>query len=348
VNATSPAATTVVLLAGDDPLLFGETIRARNRRVVERVGATLVDSASGAELSASRTPDATAVVRVPANVAINTWLFPLEIPGPIIVTPGMGATADGAMDLSTPAARRRAAWAIVRRTAKASDGWVSRHFNRPISRLLSIVMLSLGLRAWHASLVTLLFGLAAAVIAASPGYAAFALVGVMFHAASVLDGVDGEMARATLTESEAGARIDTLVDQATYVACFVGLAIGWVREAGAGVVVTWTVAVTAGLLLTLARGGRFVARYAPNASFVFIDRAVRRAARDTGKNGLKVAAAAFTLLRRDVFAVIFMVVGFAGVRALVPALVAAGVVVANLTFSIYRRELAAAAIAERG
>jgi hypothetical protein len=62
---------------------------------------------------------------------------------------------------------------------------------------------------------------------------------------------------------------------------------------------------------------------------------------------LQLAAGAFTLFRRDLFSIIFMVVALFGVRALIPALVAAGVVIANATFSFYERELAAAAGAER-
>jgi hypothetical protein len=101
------------------------------------------------------------------------------------------------------------------------------------------------------------------------------------------------------------------------------------------------------LLLSLWRGGRFVARYAPNASFVFIDRSVRRAASDTGLPLLRLAAHAFTLLRRDLFSVVFMGVALLGNRALIPAMVAAGIVVANLTMTVYHRELAAAARSER-
>jgi CDP-L-myo-inositol myo-inositolphosphotransferase len=286
-------------------------------------------------------------LRVPPHLALNACLFPIDLDGTITARPGMGADPDAVLDVSTPAARRRAARRIVARTGKRSDGWVSRRLNRPISRAVSLAMLSLGLRASHASALTLLVGLAAAAMAVQPGPGAFAAVGVLFHLASVLDGVDGEMARATLTESEAGARLDTLVDQATYVGCFIGVTIGWVREDGALPAILWTAVVAAGLVLTLIRGGRFVARHAPDASFVFIDRAVRRAARDTGRTGLRAAAAVFTLLRRDLFALLFMGVGFLGSRALVPALVAAGLVAANLTFSIYGREMAAAAAAER-
>ena len=251
------------------------------------------------------------------------------------------------LDLSTRQHRRRAERLILRRTGKATDGWVSRHWNRPVSRAISAVLLSLGLAASHASILTLLLGFATAAIAMAPGYYPMLWTGVLFQFASILDGVDGEMARATLTESEAGARLDTFVDQLTYLTCFAGITIGWIREGSGRTVLWWTVGVGIALVVSLARGGRFVARHAENASFVFIDRAVRRAARDTGLATLQVAAGAFTLLRRDVFAVIFLAVGFTGQRVLVPALIAFGVIVANATFSVHHRELAAAATAER-
>jgi CDP-L-myo-inositol myo-inositolphosphotransferase len=224
---------------------------------------------------------------------------------------------------------------------------VSRHWNRPISRIVSLLLLSLRLQASHASLLTLLVGVGAAAIGVQPGYAAFLVTGILFQLASVLDGVDGEMARATLSESDAGARLDAMVDQITYVACFVGVTIGWVREGRAADAIVWTTAVVVALALTLMRAGRFVSRYAPDASFVFIDRSVRRAARDSTRAGLRVVPGLFTLMRRDLFALVFLAVSLTGLRVLVPALVAVGVIVANLTFSIYRRELAEAAVGER-
>ena len=257
------------------------------------------------------------------------------------------ATAAGALlDVSTASARRRAAWHILQRTGKPTDGWVSRHLNRPISRLFSFVMLSIGLRAVHGSALTLAVGLGAAAAALRPGHLAMVLTGLLFQAASIADGVDGEMARATLTESKRGARIDTIVDQLTYVACFVGLTIGWVREGGGTEAATWAFVIAAALVLSLLRGGRFVSKYAPDASFVFIDRAVGRAARESGRASLRFLSRAFMLLRRDVFCLVFMAVAITGRRALVPALVGFGVLIANLTFTIYRRELAAAALAE--
>jgi phosphatidylglycerophosphate synthase len=244
-------------------------------------------------------------------------------------------------------ARWRSAWTLLKRTEKATDGWVARNIDRHVSRPISYVLLWLGLAADHASWITLLVGLLAAAIAARPGYVPLVAMGALFVAASILDGVDGEMARATLTESEAGARLDTIVDQVTYVACFVGMMIGWVREGGGRQALVWAAVLTVALVVSLLRAGLFVARYAPNASFVFVDRSVRRAARDSGGAGLRAAASAFTLLRRDAFAVLFFFVALIGYRVLFPALVGVGILIANLTFSCYGRELEAAAVAER-
>jgi hypothetical protein len=55
----------------------------------------------------------------------------------------------------------------------------------------------------------------------------------------------------------------------------------------------------------------------------------------------------FTLLRRDLVAVVFLLASLTGIRAFVPGLVAFGTVVANFTFSRYDEQLAVAAEEER-
>jgi phosphatidylglycerophosphate synthase len=362
-----------VLLPGKDVRLLGGSVRERNARVAERAGCRIVGPD---ELPDTDEP----ALLVPAHMAIDLALFPVPrrssvvqivsaagahaathlLAGPSralrrlisarahLSLPREQALPEALFDLSTPGRRRRAAWAILKRTTKPSDGWVSRHFNRPVSRLVSFAMLSAGFRAAHGSALTLCAGLCAAGAATGPGHAALVATGILFQLASIIDGVDGEMARATLTESAAGARLDTIVDQFTYLACFTGVTIGWMREGRPGEALTWSMAVTAALLLSLWRGARFVARSAPaNPSFVFIDRCVRRAARETGDTALRFAALAFTLLRRDLFSVIFLLASLLGERALIVRLVAVGIVLANATLTLYNRELEAAARAEQ-
>lgn len=120
---------------------------------------------------------------------------------------------------------RDAAAEILRRTGKTSDGPVSRWLNRPVSRRLSTLLLLVpGLRPNHASagtalLAALMFG--ALILGGASGLITGAL---LYQAASIFDGVDGEMARATFRSSPAGAAIDTLVDVATNFLFISGLA----------------------------------------------------------------------------------------------------------------------------
>lgn len=384
---TQPSTFALVPIPGavhPDVRLLGRSNRERNARVAARVGATLVavdalaslgsqpavivpsdvavnpslfdslprsprwlESAPGAAVLAGPAAQLLAYLDPPTNPSLDPVAQAFRPAVAASALPREQIDPAACLYVGSVAARRRAEWIILRRTEKETDGWVSRNCNRPISRVISFALLRLGLTASHASFLTLMLGLATAIVAAEPGYVALVFTGVLFQLASIFDGVDGEMARATLTESEAGARLDTIVDQITYIACFGGVTIGWVRQAGELSALWWTLLVGAALVLSLARGGRFVAKHSHNASFVCIDRAVRRAARDTGRATLQLAAAAFTLLRRDVFAMIFFFVSLTGQRVLIPLLIAFGVVVANVTFSRHHRELAEAAAAER-
>ena len=365
----------IVPMDGADTRFLGGSARARHARLALRVGASFTT------LEALPADSTATVVLVPAQSALMRPLFEdpafldaarldvvtrLDAPtgafvlvGPAHLAVGLAAKLDTSsplprrtlgpgtvLNIGTAADRRQATRDALLATQKATDGWVSRTFNRPISRACSRVALALGLSATAASIITLALGLVCAWVAGQPGYLAFVGTGVLFQLASVLDGVDGEIARATVTESERGARVDTVVDQLTYLTSFAGLTIGWVRE-GSGTTVLWlTLAIGVALILTLLRAGRFVARHATNASFVIIDRSVRRAARDTGQATLRLAALLFTLLRRDLFAVLFLAVSLTGQRAAVPVLILVGTLVANLTFSLHGRELADAARAE--
>ena len=339
--------TTVVLAAGGDVRVLGMSVRERNRRVATRAHAIVVFDERDAP------PESARLLIVPPHVLLEAPFIERLPPGrsdaaELLNAFESEAASGAAFDVSTREGCRRAANTILERTGKPSDGWVARHWNRPISRRISGWLLSIGFTPWHASMMTLIVGVLAALLAVRPGYAALVGTGLLFQLASVLDGVDGEMARATLTESEAGARLDTLVDHITYVACFLGVGIGWVREGVGSQALWWTLAILVALAVSIARGARFVSRHAPEKSggAAFVNRALRRAARDSGRPALWMVALTFEVIRRDLFAVVFLVVALLGQRVLIPGLVAGGIVLANAAFTTYRRELSVAAMAE--
>ena len=111
-------------------------------------------------------------------------------------------------------------------TAKPGDGIVTRYFNRPISQRVTRLLLRLfgSVHPNAATAGTACIG--AAMFACQlqfPGHTGLVLGAVMFQAASVFDGVDGEIARATFRATPLGASVDSLVDAAVNILFFVGV-----------------------------------------------------------------------------------------------------------------------------
>jgi phosphatidylglycerophosphate synthase len=144
---------------------------------------------------------------------------------------GEPARPGDSLDLARPAAAARQ---ILKGTAKASDGIVSRRLNRPVSQRISALLLHIpGIRPGHLTAVTALLGLIMFAAFTLEGYPGLVLGGVLFHVASVIDGVDGEIARATLRNSRRGAVLDTAVDMITNLLFYLGVTIALTRLYGA-------------------------------------------------------------------------------------------------------------------
>lgn len=114
---------------------------------------------------------------------------------------------------------------IFSSAGKPGDGIVSRLINRPLSKMITRAILRFGpLHPMYATLGTALIGIAMlAVLVAFPGYAGQVWGALLFHAASMFDGVDGEVSRITFRSSKLGATMDSLVDLSTNIGFFAGL-----------------------------------------------------------------------------------------------------------------------------
>ena len=343
----------VRLADAEGPLVLGMRVRGRNERVVARSAPRGVEAAPRDEHEAT--------LFVPDHVVLQPSLFdalsgfdpPLRVRAPdggeldwgtvSESAPVHQLTIDHFFDVSSVQGRGRAERVLLLQTEKSSDGWVSRHLNRPMSRFFSRWFLKAGLSANAASAVSLVIGLGCGLAAAQPGAFWLAVAGVLFQLASMFDGVDGEMARVTLRDSKAGAAIDSFVDNLTYMATLVGFGIGWARE-GISTAEGWSLVIVAGLIvMTLLQVFLFVRRYAPNASFVFFDRSLQRATRETNSASLRAINLFFRATRRDLLALILMGLSFLGSRFVVFCALALGVLVANYLLLFHRGDLVRAA-----
>jgi CDP-L-myo-inositol myo-inositolphosphotransferase len=132
------------------------------------------------------------------------------------------------IDVDTPADRRRAEHTLVSLAArKPLDGPVSRLVNRRFSGPISLLLLRAGVSPGAATVATFLFALAAAAVLALGAVwpAALVLGGILVQLASILDGVDGEIARASLRSSPFGGFLDSVLDRAADAAVLAALAV---------------------------------------------------------------------------------------------------------------------------
>jgi phosphatidylglycerophosphate synthase len=115
---------------------------------------------------------------------------------------------------------------FLRGSGKSQDGFVSRHFNRPISRVVSRLLLRLPTtpNAW--TLSTFPIPIIASLVLSYGSYGSFVWGLVLFQIFSILDGCDGEIARAKFMESERGRQLDALFDVLSNILLVLGLGFG--------------------------------------------------------------------------------------------------------------------------
>jgi phosphatidylglycerophosphate synthase len=113
---------------------------------------------------------------------------------------------------------------------KPQDGLVSRYINRPISRAVTSVLLKFPITPTAWTLIILIFPLAGAVAMTGGNYWGFVVGTILYQIHSILDGCDGEIARAKNLESQRGKQIDNWCDHAATFLMTICLGIGLFRN----------------------------------------------------------------------------------------------------------------------
>jgi phosphatidylglycerophosphate synthase len=160
-----------------------------------------------------------------AIVAGAPVAFPRPLPIPVaFVEPGTpppeGARRERAdviagIELVDEAACRAAEWKLIRGLSKGFEGPVDALINWRFSMRITRVLArrSLAVTPNQVTVIAILLGLAAALVASRGGYAAIAIAGVMLWLNAILDCVDGELARLRFQYSKLGQWLDNLSDE---------------------------------------------------------------------------------------------------------------------------------------
>ncbi len=160
-------------------------------------------------------------------------------------------------DVDTPADLSAAKRRLRRSLAKSNDGPVSHHLNRPLSTRMSMLVAPLGIPADLLSLLSAALGFFGVWLLARGSGIAGALA---VHGSSVLDGVDGEVARLRLRASARGALLDGVLDRLVDAAVIAALGI-WSLRVGSSptTVVVLAGTATAAAILSMASKDRIMA-----------------------------------------------------------------------------------------
>jgi CDP-L-myo-inositol myo-inositolphosphotransferase len=135
------------------------------------------------------------------------------------------------MDVDTPEELKKANRLVVRRSFKgAGDGFIARHLNRKISLRLSELLVN-KLTPNQATVLSFLVGIFASLLT----FFSVPLAGLVYQISSILDGIDGEIARASLRTTRFGGWLDSVLDRYVDFAFLLSLAVvgglnlvGWI------------------------------------------------------------------------------------------------------------------------
>ncbi|MDQ6808611.1 MAG: CDP-alcohol phosphatidyltransferase family protein [Verrucomicrobiota bacterium] len=114
-------------------------------------------------------------------------------------------------------------------SGKPQDGWVSRNINRPISGRITRWLLKFPITpsAWTWSITPL--AIAGALLFSRGEYGCSIAAALLFQLYSIVDGCDGEIARAKDLASEAGRRLDLWCDTVASLLLVLGVGYGLAR-----------------------------------------------------------------------------------------------------------------------
>ncbi len=134
-------------------------------------------------------------------------------------------------DIDTPEDLRKGEQKLYRSLTKATDAPLARAINRRVSLFLTARLWRVGVTPNMVTVVTLLLGLSAGVAFAQGGGVGWGLLGAtLFQLHSIIDGVDGELARLLHKESRFGFWFDISVDNISHMAVFGGIALGQMAD----------------------------------------------------------------------------------------------------------------------
>lgn len=211
---------------------------------------------------------------------------------------------------------------LLRGSGKSRDGFVSRYFNRPISCTVSrfLVKTPMTPNLWTVLITALpVIGFFFLI---RGSYLGFVVGALLFNLHSILDGCDGEIARAKYLDSEKGPGIDAIGDLISLLLFSIGLGLGCFRSAQPSSIIQWIFLIEGfltALFLVLRLGPDHVFDLLRRGPAAVVSTQNDERLRQSGGQvfGDRITSWAFELTKRDVVFLLFVLGVAVGLAPLV-------------------------------
>jgi phosphatidylglycerophosphate synthase len=203
---------------------------------------------------------------------------------------------------------------FLRHIGKSQDGMVSKFLNRPISRVITRLLLKLPITPNSWTILTFALAPVAFVFLVRGDYTGFLAGTALFQLINILDGCDGEIARAKYLDSEGGRRLDAFCDFVANLIFVLCLGIGLFRQASVGENVGFVYLLESLVTFSIMAGG--VGRFLMPLLARDTARAVSRRQEDFNLAdrffGRALTAFVYQITQRDVIYFVFLLLAIVG------------------------------------
>lgn len=226
----------------------------------------------------------------------------------------------------------------------STPGPVAKHLNKRISLPISMVLCKLWVSPHTITVFNILVGLFSGVfVADGHSYWLILLGALLFQAASIIDGCDGEVAKLTFRCSKFGQYIDSLSDNLSLGSFITGLIAGYWRSTHSYVAFAVGAVLLLNLGITFFWMIRYLARHTQSASLATFDKDyLSKLSRGPRWLLVFIRYGKYTL-KKDVFSFLFLLFAVAGVLYWWLFITAFGVTLSALTLTYLNlRQMASA------